>query len=105
MSLEGVRSYKRTSSEQRETLSDILACNNTISPRNNSEISISTATSKCRSPMQASTAILESTPNLPNVMHNQPSNTQLTNIQTNTKNSLPGTFNFTSCTLNFHIHN
>ena len=26
MSLEGVKSYKRTSSEQRETLSDILAC-------------------------------------------------------------------------------
>ena len=48
ISLEGVRSYKRTSSEQREALSDILASNIPKIPKVN-EVAISTATSKSSS--------------------------------------------------------
>lgn len=95
-SLEGVRSYKRTSEQQREALSDIL--NNKVPRVEDSSVA-------CSSPQQPPSmtgAIAYSPSNLQEQTSTQLSNT---NIQTSTKNSLPGTFTFNSCasvTLNIH---
>ena len=80
-SLEGVRSYKRISDEQREVLSDILS-------------------NKVPRIGENSQAVM------PYQEQRIPATQQQTNIHTNnTKNSLPGTFNFNSCdTINFHVH-
>ena len=114
-SLEGVRSYKRTSDGQREVPSDIL--NNKMSKSCTSEVVTVphpvVANSLPQNQEHSSTqlAICGSDVSLQNkevVVHTsnqqeQCSSTQLapsssTNIQTNTKNSLPGTFVLNSCT-------
>ena len=91
-SLEGVRCYKRTSDEQREVLSDIL---NRKEPRTESD------NTEAAGPIVASSTSQE----LSSIRSTQHDVQTTTNIQTNTKNSLPGTFNFNSCTsVTFHIH-
>lgn len=96
-SLEGVRAYKRTSEEQREVLSDIL---NRKEPRIDD-----TLASEAPGPDNGPVVAYSST-HQEELSSTQLSSTEhaTTNIQTNTKNSLPGTFNFNSCSsVTFHI--
>ena len=87
-SLEGVRNYKRTTSHQREVLSDLLNAPSspakTEGPRNLQ--------------LQKSTSSEQH-----NQLSIQPASTA-TNISNNTNNCLPGVFNFNSCsTVTFNI--
>ncbi len=90
-SLEGVRNYKRTSSQQKEALSDILY--NKIPRLCNSNNDTSTSSSQqlvpCSSPLQSHNSTLAST----------------TNIHRNIKTNLPGSFTFNSCSgITFNIN-
>jgi len=85
-SLDGIRSYKRTSDEQRETLSDIM---NRKVPRFESQ-----------SPLAVSEKI--SDVNSSSNVQVEPGST--TNIQSNSKNGIPGNFTFNSCSVVFNIH-
>ena len=91
-SLEGVRSYKRTSDLQHEALSDILNCkvarveNSAVAPdppQIGAVVSYSPDNNDQESLSGSSTRPFTTCSN--------------TNIQTNTKQNLPGTFNFNSC--------
>ncbi len=91
-SLEGVRNYKRTSSQQKEALSDILS-DNKIPRLCNSNNDTSTSSSQqlvpCSSPLQSHNSTLAST----------------TNIHRNIKTSLTGSFTFNSCSgITFNIN-
>lgn len=91
-SLEGVRTYKRTSDVQREALSDIL---NSKKPRvdgNTSAVAVPVYPSASHNPHQE--------PPLLPVMN-------AANVQTTTKNCIPGAFYFNSCssvTINMHCN-
>ena len=86
-SLEGVRSYKRTSNEQRETLSDIL--NNKV-PRIDKHLAVAEVQDQLQ-------VYDEKSVSSPIRQENQLTSSQVaatcnTNVQT--KNSLPGPFTF-----------
>ena len=106
-SLEGVRSYKRSSDEQREALSDILNCKVARMDHTQRSSSIplqSPSTSTTGQPTTPQDPEVAVVAHSPGQHHEEIPSTQLA-IQTNTKNSLPGTFNFNSCstvTLNIH---
>ena len=111
-SLEGVRSYKRTSDEQREYLSDIL---NRKEPRieetptSKGDSCPQQQTSTPQVPDVGSAVVVTSTHQVPDtgavVAFSPSTQHSTTNIQSNTKNSLPGSFTFNSCsTVNFNIH-
>ena len=91
-SLEGVRTYKRTSDVQREALSDIL---NSKKPRvdgNTSAVAVPVYPSTSHNP--------DREPPLLPVMN-------AANVQTTTKNCIPGAFYFNSCsslTINMHCN-
>ena len=108
-SLEGVRSYKRTSNQQREALSDVL----NLEPRidipdtNTSDTLSSIPVGQPSPPVSASTSSSLVPGQLPQpATFNTQSNTS--SVQANTKNILPGSFSFNSCssiTFNINYHN
>ena len=98
-SIDGIRSYKRTSTQQQEALSDIL---------NNRVPKISQPAQSAPQQHEDSSTQLEVVCS-PNQEQNSttrlvPACSQSTNIQTNTKSSLPGNFVFSSSTVTFNIN-
>ena len=107
-SLEGVRNYKRTTSQQKEVLSDILNSTKNVAtsasaPQMQNQLQISAKSlSPPKNQLQISATQNQqiqtsgSTPEQQDLCIHPVSTTA--NIQTNTKNSLPGhVFNFNSC--------
>ena len=92
-SIEGVRSYKRTSVEQQEVLSDILNNKDKVPKLCNSEVIAN----------QENNSVAAYFPHQQEYLSSQLA-TCSTNIQTNTKNSLPGTFIFNSSSVTFNIN-
>ena len=96
-SLEGVRSYKRTSNEQRETLSDVM---NRKVPRVDSQTPL---------PQNVPAISFHETREVDNSTCNKQVSTSTpgstTNIQANLRNGLPGNFVFNSCSsVTFNIN-
>ena len=116
-SIDGVRNYKRTSAEQREPLSDIL--NNKAKvpkisksdesdlPQNSSELvpipSPSEQPSTQLVPIEKSAGVLSHDQKVEQHESTQLASTSNTNVQLNTKYSLPGNFVFNSSTITFNI--
>lgn len=95
-SLEGVRSYKRTSDEQREALSDIL----NKKPKIISEV-VSTPTSSelaaCSPKMNEESTVVPCSPHQQDQPQVSTHLSSTANIQSNTNNNIPGAFIFNSC--------
>lgn len=106
-SLEGVRSYKRTSDEQRESISDILSNRkvprmDTVAAPTHIHDPQGEAKSCTSSPSKGREVVAYSNTQDTSL---QPVTASTMNFQANTKNSLPGSFIFNSCsTVNFNIH-
>ena len=99
-SLEGVRSYKRTSDQQRETLSDIF--NNKI-PKVDGTIATCSPPPQQQSIHTSAGAMLAYSASS---LREQLPSAQLSTSTNIAKNYLPGTYTFNSCALvTLHIHN
>ena len=94
-SLEGVRSYKRTSDQQREALSDIMNC----------KVARIESSTVANSPPHIDSIVSYSSPSKQDHASQPVTTCSSTNIQKNTQKNIPGTFTFNSCaSVTFNIN-
>ena len=125
-SLEGVRSYKRTTAQQKQSISDILNqatslvattdsatktspenCSDSVRMANDKEIEMAEKSVSIDSELTSSHEQLIPSVQTFNSSQSNPTTVMNTNIQNRTKDKRPGTFILNSCssvTFNIHYH-